>query len=116
MPTEVRPGGFPKGDLTEEVEFGSSMGEVLPVDEPERGCSIIEAGRYPRDGCSDLEDVIIYFAAPVRAYAKCGRETPKKTAGVGRLVVKRKGRWEEVVGIPMSYYYGGTIKLEMPAL
>jgi hypothetical protein len=59
LPTEVRPGGFPKGDLTEEEEFGSSMGEVLPVDDPERGCSIIEAGRYPRVGCSDLEEVII---------------------------------------------------------
>lgn len=59
LPTEVRPGGLPKGDLAEEEEeLGSSMGEVFPVDEPERGCSIIEGGRYPRDGCSDREEAI----------------------------------------------------------
>lgn len=60
LPTEVRPGGLPKGDLAEE-ELGSSMGEVLPVDEPERGWSIIDGGRYPRDGCSDLEAICDYI-------------------------------------------------------
>lgn len=73
LPTEVRPGGLPKGDLAEEEELGSSMGEVFPVDEPERGCSIIEGGRYPRDGCSDLEEAIymyIYLQRRVRAGSK----------------------------------------------
>lgn len=61
LPTEVRPGGLPKGDLAEEEELGSSMGDVLPVDEPERGWSIIEGGRYPSDGCSDLEAICVYI-------------------------------------------------------
>lgn len=61
LPTEVRPGGLPKGDLAEEEELGSSMGEVLPVDEPERGWSIIEGGRYPSEGCSDREEAIYIY-------------------------------------------------------
>ena len=46
---KFRPGGFPKGDLTDEP-FGGSIGDVLPVEAPERGCSINEAGRYPNEG------------------------------------------------------------------
>lgn len=65
LPTEVRPGGFPKGDLTDEP-LGGSIGDVLPVEAPERGCSINEAGRYPREGWSGLE-VIMFFLHPYGA-------------------------------------------------
>lgn len=58
LPTEVNPGGLPKGDLTDDP-FGPSIGDVFPVEAPERGCSSSEAGRYPREGWSGLEDVIL---------------------------------------------------------
>ena len=47
-PMDCRLGGFPKGDLAE-LPFGGSIGDVLPVDGPERGCSR-EDGRNPKDG------------------------------------------------------------------
>lgn len=36
LPTDCSPGGPPNGDLTL-LPFGGSIGEVFPVDGPERG-------------------------------------------------------------------------------
>lgn len=49
LPMDCRPGGFPKGDLAE-LPFDGSIGDVLPVDGPERGWSSREDGRKPKDG------------------------------------------------------------------
>lgn len=49
LPRDCKPGGFPKGDLAE-LPFGGSIGDVFPVDGPERGCSSREDGRNPKDG------------------------------------------------------------------
>jgi hypothetical protein len=57
LPDDVIPGGKPKGDLRVALAV-SSVGELLAVGEPERGCRTAD-GRYPSVGCSDLEDVII---------------------------------------------------------
>ena len=54
---DVIPGGKPKGDLRVALAVGS-VGELLAVGEPERGCRTAD-GRYPRVGGSDLEDVIM---------------------------------------------------------
>lgn len=109
LPTEVRPGGLPKGDLAEE-ELGSSMGDVFPVDEPERGWSIIEGGRYPSEGCSDREEAIyiyIFAAAPVRAGSKgcvvwCvevkGLQKDGQTLFRASGWLEQQGRWEAVLG------------------
>jgi hypothetical protein len=57
LPDDVIPGGKPNGVLKVALAVGS-VGELLAVGEPERGCRTAD-GRYPRVGCSDLEDVII---------------------------------------------------------
>jgi len=70
FPDDVIPGGKPKGDLKVALAVGS-VGELLAVGEPERGCRTAD-GRYPRVGCSDLEDVIIDTSRLGQPCAFCG--------------------------------------------
>ena len=56
------PPANPKGDLNA-LPAEASVGEVLAVDEPERGRLALGCGKYPSVRCSDLEDDIIDYSA-----------------------------------------------------
>jgi hypothetical protein len=59
---EDNPPANPKGDLNA-LPLEASVGEVLAVDEPERGRLALGCGKYPSVRCSDLEDDIIDYSA-----------------------------------------------------
>lgn len=62
LPAEFSPPANPKGDLNA-LPVEPSVGDVLAVDEPERGRLALGCGRYPSVRCSDLEDDIIDYSA-----------------------------------------------------
>jgi len=64
LPAAFNPPANPKGDLNPLPLAGGSVGEVLAVDEPERGRLALGCGKYPSVRCSDLEDDIIDYSVP----------------------------------------------------
>lgn len=60
LPAEFK-GRAPYGDLKEGSPVEASVGEVLAVEEPDRGKPAADCGRWVRLGCSDLLfDIIDY--------------------------------------------------------
>lgn len=62
LPAEFNPpADNPNGDLNA-LPLDGSVGEVVAVEEPERGRLTLGCGKYPRVRCSDLEDDIIDYS------------------------------------------------------
>jgi hypothetical protein len=62
LPAAVKLPGWPKGDRRAfPLEGSVPVGEVFAVEEPDRGRETAGCGRYPKLGCSDLADDIIYY-------------------------------------------------------
>ncbi len=53
---------IPKGDRRA-FPLDGSVGDVLAVEDPERGRLVDDAGRYPSVRCSDLADDIIDYSS-----------------------------------------------------
>jgi hypothetical protein len=63
LPAEFKPGGSPNGDLkTLPLEGSVPVGDVLAVEDPDRGGPTAGCCKYPNVRCSDLEDDIIDYA------------------------------------------------------
>jgi hypothetical protein len=62
LPAEFKPPDRPKGDR-KALPLDGSVGELLAVEEPERGRPVAGVGRYPKVRCSFLADDIIDYSS-----------------------------------------------------
>ena len=82
LPAEFNPPANPKGALNP-LPVAASVGEVLAVDEPERGRLALGCGKYPSVRCSDLEDDIIYYSVSA---TKCLSYLAREMVGKGNVL------------------------------